>query len=130
MLNPNDLTTTEIDVQGMSLPWGLLERLFVSIEDSYRPRRLNSRGVLFRTDPRDNNQAVRDFDSSLGWKNLFTGGLEIIPMIGDHLSMIREHNSILAQEMNKLLQRHWPSQYDKVGIDAHEAQQVSRGLET
>ena len=40
--------------------------------------------------------------------NLFTRGLEIIPMVGDHLSMIRSHHATLAPEMNEVLKRDWP----------------------
>ncbi len=78
----------------------------------------------------DGEKVVRALDDSLVWKNLFTRGLEIISVVGDHLSMIREHNPTLAREMNEVLQRHWPSQHDKVSIEPDEPQQASPGPET
>jgi amino acid adenylation domain-containing protein len=128
VLDPDELTHM-LDEQGMPLPWGLLDRLFRNIMQSYRPYPLDSRGILFRTDSTDAEQAVRAFDDTLGWKNLFVRGLEIVPMIGDHLSMIREHNSTLALEMNEVLKRHWSSPPDKVG-DAHEPRRAAPGPET
>ena len=104
-VDPNDLTTI-FDEQGMPLPGRLLERAYSKIVDSYHPRCLDARGVLFRTESIDGNSVVRGFDDSQGWQNLFSRGLEIIPMVGDHLSMIREHHPKLALEMNEVLKRH------------------------
>jgi thioesterase domain-containing protein len=128
VLNPDDFINM-LDEQGMPLPGGLLDRLYRNFAKSYRPRPLDSRGILFTTDSTDTAKAVRAFDDTLGWKNLFVRGLEIVPMIGDHLSMIREHNSTLAREMNEVLKRHWSSPPDKVG-DAHEPRRAAPGPET
>jgi thioesterase domain-containing protein len=105
VVDPNDLTTI-FDEQGMALPGRLLERVYSKIADSYHPRCLDTRGVLFRTEPIDGNAVMRGFDDSQGWQNLFSRGLEVIPMAGDHLSMIREHHPKLALEMNEVLKRH------------------------
>jgi hypothetical protein len=83
----------------------MLDRVYRRIGDSYRPRRLDSRGVLFRTDQINGSTIFCD-DDSQGWNNLFTRGLKI-PMIGDHLSMIRSHHSTLAREMHEVLKRYW-----------------------
>jgi len=91
----------------MPLPGGILARLYARIRASYRPRRLDSRGVLFRTDQINGKAVLRD-DDSLGWSGLFARGLEIIPMAGDHLSIVRSHHSTLAREMNEALKRSWP----------------------
>jgi thioesterase domain-containing protein/aryl carrier-like protein len=106
-LNPGDLTAV-LDEEGVPLPGGLLDRVYRRIGASYRPRRLDSRGVLFRTDQSNGNVILRD-DDSQGWNDLFARGLEIIPMIGDHRSMVREHHPKLALEMNEALQRYWPA---------------------
>jgi len=79
----------------------MLDRVYKRIGDSYRPRRLDSQGVLFRTDQINGNAILRD-DDSPGWSNLLTRGLEII-------SMIRSHHSTLAREMNEVLERYWPT---------------------
>ena len=96
--------STTVDEKGVPVPWGLIERLYMKIFESYRPRRLNARGVLFRSELPDEKYS-RAFDDSLGWRNLFAGGLEIIPILGDHFSAIRQHNQALVQEMNESLRR-------------------------
>ena len=73
------------------------------LSESYEPRQLDSRGVLFRSVSKD--ELFRGYDDSLGWKGLFAGGLEIIPVLGDHLSMIREHHQALARKMTETLKR-------------------------
>ena len=128
-LNPDDLTAV-LDEEGTPLPMGMLDRAYTKILDSYRPRLLESRGVLFRTEPVDSNAVLRGFDHSQGWNNLFSRGLEIVPVIGDHLSMIRQHYPILAREINEALQRHWSSLGNKVSIDAHERQRAPRAPQT
>ncbi len=126
VLNPNELTPM-LDDEGMPLHWGLLERLYMRLNDSYQPRPLDSRGILFRTEMIDVKKSIRAINDSLGWQNLFTKGLEIVPITGDHHSMIREDCHNLAQGVNEVLERHWPSQYDKVHLDAHEPRRVSSG---
>ena len=110
-LDPQDLTAV-LDEEGVPLPGGMLGRVYKRIGDSYRPRRLDSRGVLFRTDQIKGDAVLRD-DDSQGWNSLFTRGLEIIPMVGDHLSMIREHHPKLALEMDEVLKRHWSKDDDQ-----------------
>ena len=100
--------TIVLDEEGVPLQWGLLNRLYDRLEQSYRPRRLDCRGALIRTDPMDERQAVRSHNPSLGWNDLFAGGLEIVPMVGDHVSMLREHTSLLARKIDEVLERHWP----------------------
>ncbi len=87
-----------VDEQGAPVPWEHIERLYVKILESYRPRRLIARGILFRSEPPDEKYS-RAFDDSLGWRNLFAGGLKIIPVSGDHYSAIREHNHALIQAL-------------------------------
>ena len=122
-LNPNELVHI-LDEEGMPLVGGMLDRVYTRIGESYRPRRLDSWGVLFRTDQINGKAVLRD-DDSQGWANLFTRGLEIIPMIGDHLSMIRSHHPTLALEMNKVLTRYGSSEPDEVSIDALESRRQS-----
>jgi thioesterase domain-containing protein len=87
-----------VDEQGAPVPWDLIEKLYMKILSSYRPRCLNARGILFRSEPPDEKYS-RAFDESLGWRNLFVGGLKIIPVLGDHYAAIREHNHALAQAL-------------------------------
>jgi thioesterase domain-containing protein len=103
--DPGQLGNT-IDENGERLRWGLLERVFRNAEACYRPRSLDCRGVLFRADPKA-ERIVRVLDGSLGWAGLFGRGLDIIPIPGDHISMMRNvsHRLILAREMAALLNR-------------------------
>jgi len=117
VVDPNDLTTI-FDEQGMALPGRLLERVYSKIADSYEPRSLDARGVLFRTEPIAGHAPGRGVDDSQGWQNLFSRGLEIIPMVGDHLSMIREHHPKLALEMNEVLKRHRSEDHQQAGENA------------
>jgi thioesterase domain-containing protein/acyl carrier protein len=87
-----------VDEQGASVPWELIERLYVKILESYHPRQLNARGILFRSEPPD-EKYPRAFDDSLGWRTLFGGGLKIVPISGDHYSAIHEHNEALVQAL-------------------------------
>ncbi|MBW5440514.1 amino acid adenylation domain-containing protein [Bradyrhizobium canariense] len=98
--------TTMLDEEGAPLPTRLVERLYTKILGSYCPRPLDSRGILFRSESGFEMSAL---DDSLGWRNLFLPGLEVVPVIGDHLSMFREHNQSLAQKINETLKRFDPT---------------------
>src|ERR1700722_5736029 len=93
-----------IDENGARLRWGLIERVFRKAEECYRPHSVDCRGVLFRTDPKDERTA-RDLDGSLGWASLFGRGLDIVAIPGDHISMMRhvQHSLISARKMVELL---------------------------
>ena len=65
-----------LDEQGVPLQWWLQERLYANILESYRPRRLDTRGVLFRAES-PNKEHAHAFDDSLGWRNKFAAGLEV-----------------------------------------------------
>jgi amino acid adenylation domain-containing protein len=84
--------------------WGLIHRLYTKAMMGYHPRCLACRGILFRADP-DDEEFARGIDDRLGWANLFSEGLEIIPVAADHQAMIREtvHKVMLAREINRVL---------------------------
>jgi thioesterase domain-containing protein len=105
LADPRQMTAM-LDEKGIPLHWGLLERLYAKLEATYQPRRLDSRGIVFRTEFLDDRQSVRATDNGLGWSGLFTGGVEVIPVVGDHLSLIREHNESLGRKIHDVLQRH------------------------
>jgi amino acid adenylation domain-containing protein len=90
-------------------PAGLAERLYSNILKSYHLRPLNSRGVLFRSESQDESpdeRYCRGADPSLGWNSLFTRGFEIISVPGNHLSIMRQHNELLAQKITEVLRRY------------------------
>src|SRR5262249_20107545 len=105
---PNQgVLSTVLDEAGMPVPELLVRRVYIAIARAYDPRPLDCRGVLFRSDA-DESLMLRGFDDSNGWSKLFERGLEIVPIVGDHISMIRQHHQRLAKEMDEVLQRHWP----------------------
>lgn len=106
-----------LDEQGVPLPWGLLDRLYAEYDKTYQPRCLDSQGVLFRSDEVDGKRVVRARHDALAWENLFAQGLEIIPIPGDHYSIVREHRTI-AREINRVLGQHWPGGDKNVSIEA------------
>jgi thioesterase domain-containing protein/aryl carrier-like protein len=105
---PPEQLTTMLDEQGMPLPWKYIERLYMKVQKPYLRRPLDCRGALFRAEPQGDKNLARDLDVSLGWNKLFSRGLDIVPVPGDHLTMIREHNPTLAKDMVHLLSRYWP----------------------
>jgi thioesterase domain-containing protein len=92
-----------LDEQGMPLPWGLLDRLYREMDKTYRFRRLDSRGVLFRTGEFEGKQVGYDPGDALGWESLFTGGVEVIPVAGHHYSIWGRQIPAIAQEINRVL---------------------------
>jgi thioesterase domain-containing protein len=104
--NPGELTT-KLDTLGRPMYWPLIERLYDNSLRSYRLRRLDCRGILFRAD-RTEDCPSANVDCSLGWADLFGKGLDIIQVTGDHYTMMREHpyDQALAQEMSDALDRH------------------------
>ena len=86
---------------------GARARLYVNMFKSYHPQPLNSRGILFRSESLDESDEERYYrgaaNCSLGWNDLFTGGLEIVSVPGNHFSMMRQHNKPLAQKITQVL---------------------------
>ncbi len=92
------------DENGMPVEMELFRRLNDNATKSHRPRCLGSKGVLFRaSDPY--SEFYHAVDGSKGWTGLFRDGLEIIPVQGDHLSMIRDerHHPALAKVIERAL---------------------------
>ena len=69
--------------------WQFIDRIWKYSLKHYRPRPLASRGILLRAQDSIYNE-VHNYDGCLGWRRLFAGGLEIIEVPGDHLSMWKE----------------------------------------
>ena len=103
------------DEQGNTLPWKLVDRLYMHIRNSYRLRRLDSRGILFQPEDRPH---VRSVDRGQGWNDLFSQGLDVVPVEGTHLSMVREasYSLSLGKKIDETLKRHWQHRSeDRVG---------------
>lgn len=104
LMSKAGVLTSQFDEMGMPIEGGLYERLNRKAISSFGPRCLDSRGVLFRAnDPY--SQFFHAVDASNGWMDMFRGGLEIIPVNGDHLSMIRDewYHPTLAKAIKQAL---------------------------
>ena len=103
--------TTKLDTLGRPMTWRLIERLYANSLRSYQRRRLDSRAAVFVAD-RAEDCPSPNVDMSLGWRDLFGKGLEIIQATGDHITLMRQHphDLNLAQQMSELLERTSPSQ--------------------
>jgi thioesterase domain-containing protein len=79
-------------------PWPLPKKVVIRLQQSYRPQRLETRGVMFT--------AETDSLAALGWGEFFARGFKIVPVPGDHVSMVRAEQNLqrLAREMRKILQ--------------------------
>jgi thioesterase domain-containing protein len=94
--------TSFADEQHDPVPWELISRLYKKPLNSYDFRLLDSHGYLFRAS--DDNPGA--YDDSLGWRGLFTKGLEIVSVTGDHHTMISEsYRLTLARKMTEVLSR-------------------------
>jgi thioesterase domain-containing protein len=96
--------TMRLDDLGIPWHWELMARVYLNAVRSYRLCCLDSRGILFRAEPDDESPA-RTLDETLGWDNLFKGGLDIVQVTGNHVTMTRQkpHDRTLARAMSKIL---------------------------
>jgi thioesterase domain-containing protein len=107
MFNPDlGTVTTVLDEQGVPLEYGLIDRVYANAENAYHARILDCPGKLFVASS-DDERVEREYDEFFGWRNLFSKGLEIVSVPGDHLSMIREKSCslILANRMVDALRK-------------------------
>jgi thioesterase domain-containing protein len=97
--------TVIADDFGKPLPWAVVERIYANAANRYYLECLDSHGILFRANP-SNDRPARVLDGSLGWRDLFRSGLEVVQVTGDHLTMMQTpHNLTLAREMSEVLER-------------------------
>ena len=98
-----DRLTEFRDEEGMPLHWLQIHRFYMNAMKHYHLRCLDCRGILFRRQSQD-EEPFRVNDC-LGWDDLFTRGLEIIPIKAGHVAMIREASNVqmLARDINRVL---------------------------
>ncbi len=115
-----DSNREEVDQPFNELPFELREKIYRNARNSYRLRRLESRGVLFRSHDRRLGPLV-DADRTIGWKDLFAGGLEIVETPGDHLSLLEDpHILTLAQRVSGCLAEYSSSQTNALVYSAEQ----------
>jgi thioesterase domain-containing protein len=91
-----------VDERGIAIPWSMVERAAIIIDGNYHPRRLDCRGVLVCS----RELAKTQPEPGLGWKDLFAGGLEVIDVAEDHVSIAQTapNNAGLAQQLSRILE--------------------------
>ena len=99
----------ELATQGdfnVHVPWLIIERIYRHAMDGYRLRPLASRGMLFISQDDWLSNAYRQLDDSLGVSRWFSGGVEIMDVPGDHVTVLDEpHLPELAHCFNKCLRQ-------------------------
>ncbi len=103
---PKERLSGYLDFWGEPIRQTRINSLNRLLEKSYRPQRLDARGVLLRASfPGDNRLPGYDFTN--GWRTLFGKGLEIVEAGGDHLSIAKQQNvAQMAQLINVVLNRY------------------------
>jgi thioesterase domain-containing protein len=85
---------------GGERPWYLEEKLLTQLQRSYRLECIESRGVFFEAQE-------SDVVAARYWGKLFGRGLDVLPVPGDHYSMLlaEQHIRKLAGEMRNVFLR-------------------------
>jgi thioesterase domain-containing protein len=102
--------TVILDEKGVPIAWEVIKRLQDNVMKTYQPPRASVRGVLFRAGHQ--NEVIDGIlGEDMGWAGVFDGGLKVIPISGDHLSMIRssEHKRSLAEAIDEYLSQVRPN---------------------
>jgi non-ribosomal peptide synthetase component F len=88
------------------------EKVAINLIESVEGVKIASLPIVFCLDQdvksiSDGQNDPRAYDDSLGWKDLFAKGLEIISVTGDHHTMMSEsHRLTLARKMTEVLNRY------------------------
>ena len=110
----HDSTLDQSDKPFNELPFEVRNKIYRNARKHYRLRRLESRAVLFRSHDRRLGPLLAS-DNTVGWKDLFAGGFEIVETPGDHLSLLQEpHVLALAHRVNECLAKYSTSETDKL----------------
>jgi amino acid adenylation domain-containing protein len=83
----------------------IVYRMAKLIGARWRPTSLDAKGVLIRA--KADVDMLPGYDRAHGWRNLFSGGFEIIQSEGDHLSILTDQHAVfLSEQIEVLLNRH------------------------
>jgi hypothetical protein len=110
MLLGKSKPTVILDERGVPIAWEVIRRLQNNIMMTYQPPRTSLRGVLFRAG-HENEVIDGILGEDMGWTGVFNGGLKVMPITGNHLSMIRsnEHKRTLAKAIKRVLEQVRPT---------------------
>ncbi|HEY2328632.1 MAG TPA: amino acid adenylation domain-containing protein, partial [Verrucomicrobiae bacterium] len=90
----------------LHVPWSIIVRIYRHAMKGYQPRPLAGRGILFLSQADWLSNAYRPLDGTLGAGRLFAGGVEVINVPGDHVTVLNEeHLPELARQFDKCLEQ-------------------------
>ena len=88
----------------LQIPWAIIARIYRHALDHYRPGPLASRGILFISQDDWMSNAFRPKDNSLGARRVFGGGVTVVDVPGNHVTVLHEsHLPALAEHYNRHL---------------------------
>jgi amino acid adenylation domain-containing protein len=88
----------------VQMPRSIIDRINRHAGLGYQLKPLASRGILFLSQDDWLTNAYRPLDDSLGTRGLFTGGLQVINVPGNHVTVLDErHLAIAAGQFNKCI---------------------------
>ena len=88
----------------LQIPWIIIARIYRHAMDHYRPKPLASRGILFISEDDWMSNAFRPKDNTLGASRVFTDGVEVVDVPGNHVTVLNEmHLPKLAEHYNRHL---------------------------
>jgi hypothetical protein len=95
-----------IDEKGVPVEFSVLYRLSQIILRSYNPPPLNTSGVLMRA--KFPQAEILSGDQTNGWHDLFTEGLEVVQMTGNHTTIVSDEQNIaaLSAQIRAVLERY------------------------
>lgn len=74
------------------VPWAIIARIYDHAMNHYRPRPLAARGLLFVSQDDWLSNAYRLQDDSLGARGVFTGGVAVVNVPGNHVTVLHDAN--------------------------------------
>jgi amino acid adenylation domain-containing protein len=90
----------------VQVPLAIRTRIYVHAMNGYRPKVLATRGILFVSQDDWLSNAYRSLDDSLGSSKLFSDGMEVINVPGNHVTLLDEmHLPELARLVSKSLEQ-------------------------
>jgi amino acid adenylation domain-containing protein len=88
------------------VPWAIIARIYEHSMNGYRPKPLATHGLLFVSQDDWMSNAYRKLDDSLGANGVFTGGVEVVNVPGNHVTVLNdEHLPALAEQFEKSLKQ-------------------------
>ena len=90
----------------VQVPSAIRTRIYGHAMDGYRPKALATRGILLVSQDDWLSNAYRSLDDSLGSSKLFSDGMEVINVPGNHVTLLDEmHLPELARLVSKSLEQ-------------------------